>query len=63
MYLPRDICLLEHQGKGARDKYTCIISDAGSPIELHVIFLQSGEENKYTFPAQDNILMILDQRL
>jgi hypothetical protein len=63
MYLARDNFLLEHQGKGTRDKYTCIISDAGSPIELHVIFLQSGEENKYTFPAQDNILMILDQRL
>ena len=54
---------LEHQGKSKRYKYACIISDAGSPTELHVTFLQSGEENKYTFPVQDSILIILDQRL
>jgi len=46
-----------------RYKYTGIISDDGNPTELHLAFLQSGEENKCTFPVQDNILVILDQRL
>ena len=55
--------LLEHKGKSERYKYACIISDTNSPTELHVTFLQSGEENKYTFPVQDNIPIILDQRL
>jgi len=63
MYLSRDIFSLEHQGKSKRYKYARIVSVAGSPTELHVTFLQSGEVNKYTFCVQDNILMILDQRL
>lgn len=55
--------LLVHQGKNKRYKYTSVISDASSPTELHVTFLQSGEDNKYIFSVQGNILMLLDQRL
>jgi hypothetical protein len=37
----------KYQGKRKRYKYTCIISNVGSPSEFHVTSLQSRGGNEY----------------